>query len=376
MEGKPHVIIDNGSGYTKAGFAGEDAPRAVFPCIVGRPKEKSIMMGAEAKDVYVGTQANEKRGVLKLTYPIEEGIVNDWDDMEKIWSHCFSNELRCTPEEHNVMLTEAPLNPKANKEKMAQIMFETFNVQGLYVAIQAVLSLYSAGKFSGIVVDSGDGVTHTVPIYDGYNLPHSIDRMNLAGRHLTEFLVKLMSELGHDLSTSAEKEIVKEMKEKHGYIALDYAEELSKYDQGSIQDAKYQMPDGSELTIKNQRFRCCEAIFDPSLIGKEYGGVHKLCYGSIQKSEVDIRKELYGNIVISGGTTLISGFQERLLKEVKALAPTAIQSKVKVFSPEERKYSVWIGGSILTCIKTFDSMWITKDEYSEYGATIVSKKCF
>ena len=218
-DAKPNIIIDNGSGYCKAGFSGEEGPRAVFPAIVGRPKNPGIMVGAEKKDFFVGLQAEEKRGILHLAYPIEHGIVTDWNDMEKIWDHTFTNELRVTPEEHNVMLTEAPINPKHNREKMAQIMFETFNVQGLYIAIQAVLSLYSAGKFTGIVCDSGDGVTHMVPIYDGYSLPHCVLRMDLAGRDVTDFLIKILNEVNVSLTTSAEREIAKDIKEKTCYVA-------------------------------------------------------------------------------------------------------------------------------------------------------------
>ena len=192
-EAKPHIIIDNGTGYCKAGLSGEEGPRAVFPACVGYPKYASGMVGGDKKEFFVGADAEAKRGVLKLNYPIEHGVVNNWDDMEKIWGHVFTNELRVAPEEHNVMLTEAPMNPKENREKMAQIMFETFNVPGLYIAIQAVLSLYSAGKFTGIVADSGDGVTHFVPIFDGYSLPHAVIRLDLAGRDLTEYMMKLLT---------------------------------------------------------------------------------------------------------------------------------------------------------------------------------------
>jgi actin-related protein len=375
-DGDTAVVIDNGSGNIKAGLAGDDAPKSVFPSVVAYPKYEEAMVGMGHKEVLVGDEAQGMRGVMKLNYPIDHGIVNNWDDMEKIWQHTFAAELRVTPEDHPVMLTEAPANPKANREKMTQIMFETFNVPKLYISIQAVLSLYASGRTTGLVVDSGDGVTHTVPIYEGYALPHAVQRLDLAGRDLTEWMMKLLTERGEFRPvTTAEREITRDIKEKLAYVALDFAEELEQAANGEITDLEqtYQLPDGNVITIGDERFRCPEALFDPSMIGMEQMGMHTAAFQTVTDCDVDIRKDLYENIVISGGTTMFKGLPERLEKEIQSKAPQTIT--VEVEASEERKYSVWVGGSILSSLSTFQQMWITREEYDETGPGIVHKKC-
>jgi len=373
QELKTTIVVDVGSGNCKAGFAGEDVPTVQFPSIIGRPKTANVMSGTDNVDCYIGDDAQAKRGILKVSYPLEHGIVQDWDDMERIWHHCFFHRLRCEPQEHAVMLTEAAMNPKANRERMTQIMFESFYVPALYVSTQAVLSLYASGRTTGIVCDSGDGVTHIVPIYEGFSLPHAVLRLDLAGRDLTHYMQKLLTERGHAFTTSAEREIARDIKEKLSYVAMDYDQELEKASSSPDLEKTYEMPDGQVITVGTERFRVAEPLFKPSLIGKEAKGLGAMLYESIMKCDVDVRSSMYSNIIMSGGTTMLQGLDTRLAKEIKALAPTVMQGRVDVNAPPERKYSCWIGGSILASLSSFEQMWLTKEQYDEEGPAVIHK---
>ncbi len=374
----PSVVIDNGSGMIKAGVGGEDAPRVNFPSVIGKPRFERVQMDSD-KELFIGNDAIAKRGLLTLEYPLENGIVKNWEYMSKIWHYTYYTELKIDPTEQPVLLTEAPLNPKKNREQMIEVFFEEFKVPAFYVFTQAVLALYASGRTTGLVVDSGDGVTHVVVIYDGYSIKHATQRMDLAGRSLTQYLQKHLTEEGVSLKGAAEGEIVKQIKEKLCYVALDYNQELQEYQRSKNQPesdrrAEFELPDGSKMKLGDLRIRTPECLFQPSMIGLDIPGVHKQIYEAVQKSDIDLRRDLFENITLSGGSTMFDGLQERLNKEISLLVPPTV--KVKIIAPVERKYSIWIGGSVMSTLATFQSSWIHQSEFQEVGPSIVHRKCF
>ncbi|KAL8952526.1 MAG: hypothetical protein Q9222_001556 [Ikaeria aurantiellina] len=369
------IVLDNGSGTIRAGFAGEDLPKCYFPSFVGRPKHIRVLAGGLEGDVFIGQRAQELRGLLKIRYPLEHGIVTDWDDMERIWQFVYTEELKTLSEEHPVLLTEPPLNPRSNRDAAAQLLFETFNVPALYTSIQAVLSLYASGRTTGVVLDAGDGVSHAVPVYEGFAMPNSIRRIDVAGRDVTEQMQLLFRKSGLVFHTSAEKEVVRTIKEKTCYVAPDPKKEEREWSQhngrpeGKI--VEHVLPDGNKIKVGSERWKAPEILFDPELIGLEYPGIHQIVVDAINRTDLDLRKSLFGNIVLSGGSTLCKGFGDRLLHEVQRLAVKDM--RIKIFAPPERKYSTWIGGSILAGLSTFRKMWVNIDDWHE-DPDIIHKK--
>ncbi|GAB1316090.1 Beta-actin [Madurella fahalii] len=357
------IVIDNGSGTTKAGLAGHDAPQAVFPSIVGWDHSRSP---------YVGEKAQSQRGVLSMRQPVERGLITDWDAMEEIWRHSY-NELQISPEEHPLLLTEGPLNPEKNREKTFQIVFEKFKVPCSYLAMQAVLSLYATGRTTGLLLDSGHSATHAVPVYEGYAHRHGIIGLGFAGAESTSYLARTLARRGYTFSTDEHK-IICGIKENVCYVALDIDEAIKSVSQGSNSRDFYQLPDGRVIDVSKERFLTPEVLFQPSIIGVNSYGIHEAISDSIPKCDRDIQRDLWGNVVMSGGNTLYPGICDRVLRELSALAPRDM--KIKIVGNPERKYQAWIGGSIVASLSTFGNIWVSKEDYDESGPSVVQRKCF
>ena len=368
------VVLDIGTHTSKCGFAGDDAPRSVFNTLVGRPRVPGIMIGMDMRDAYVGNEALSMRGLLSMSTPMEDRQVNSWEDISKVWHHTFYNELKVAPEEHTVLLSEPPLNPPQKKEKIIELMFEEFTVKNYYSVIGATLGLFASGKTIGIVVDSGEGGTHTVPVYEGYSCVHAINKLKFAGGEMTSFLRDLLDERGYSFTTPKEIDIVRSIKERLCQVGEEISDTKADDSHYSTSDIYYDLPDGNTVLVKNERYRAAEGLFQPHLYGIRDDGVQHKVFESIMKCDQDIRKELYDHILLVGGTTLVSGIKERLRKEVQSLAP--LGTKPVVVDPPEREYSVWIGGSILASLSSFQKMCISKQAYEEQGgARIIHIKC-
>lgn len=371
------AVIDCGHGMFKCGFAGDDAPKAVFPTLVGRVRHTiAAMVGIGEKEVYCGDEAQSMRGMLSLRHPLVRGAIADWADLELLFRHTFYNELRIAPEQHPLLLSLAPTaaDNKCARERIASLLFERFEVPSLYIAMPAVLALYSTGRTTGVVLDSGDGVSHAVPIYEGCSLPHAVQLLQLAGQDVTDYLADLAAERGYSFVTSAEREIVRDIKEKMAYVALDFHHEMETSAKSSALEKSYELPDGRLVTLGSERFRCAEVLFQPSLVGLEHDGLHEMLYKSVTKSDIDIRRVLFENIVVAGGSTMFAGFADRVRKELLAIAP--LSTRVNVCAVPERKYSVWIGGSILGSLSSFEQLLIAREDFDEVGPQIVHRKCF
>ncbi|XP_067128800.1 actin-related protein 2-like [Centruroides vittatus] len=384
--GRKIVVCDNGSGFVKCGYAGSNFPTYTFPSIVGRPVLRSTnkVGDLEIKDLMIGEEANALRSMLEITYPMENGIVRNWEDMCHVWDYTFGpSKMNLNPRECKVLLTEAPLNPSSNREKMIEVMFERYQFAGVYISIQAILTLYAQGIITGVVVDSGDGVTHIYPIYEGFTMPHLVKRLDIAGRDITKYLIKLLLARGYAFNHSADFETVRMMKEKLCYISYNVEQEQKLATETTFLVKNYVLPDGRTIKVGGERFEAPEALFQPHLINIEGQGLAELLFSTIQSADLDIRSELYKHIVLSGGSTMYPGLPSRLEREMKQLylqnvlkgdVEKLAKFRLRIEDPPRRKDMVFIGGSVLAeSAKDRDSFWMSKEEYEEKGFKVLEK---
>ncbi|XP_023054508.1 actin-related protein T1 [Piliocolobus tephrosceles] len=366
----PAVIFDNGSGLCKAGVSGEIGPRHVINSVLGHCKFN--MPSARPNQYFVGQEALHKYEALHLHYPIERGLVTGWDDMERLWKHLFEWELGVKPSQQPVLMTEPSLNPREIREKLAEMMFENFSVPGFYLSNHAVAALYASACVTGLVVDSGDGVTCAVPIFEGYPLPHAVTKLYMAGSDITEHLTQLLFANGFNFPCILNKAVANNIKEKLCYIALEPEKELRK-SRGQVLGA-YRLPDGHVIHFGDELYQVPEVLFAPDLLGIHSPGLSKMVSSSIMKCDTDIQNKLYAEIVLSGGTTLFPGLEERLMKEVEQLASKG--TPIKIMASPDRCFSAWIGASIMTSMSSFKQMWITSADFKEYGTSVIQRRCF
>ncbi|XP_076635908.1 actin-related protein 2 isoform X1 [Colletes latitarsis] len=391
-KGRKIIVCDNGTGFVKCGYAGANFPAHIFPSVVGRPIIRAVnkMGDIDVKDVLyvpdlmVGDEASKFRSMLEISYPMQNGIVRNWEDMCHVWDYTFGKEkMNINPKECKILLTEPPMNPITNREKMIEVMFEKYGFAGTYIAIQAVLTLYAQGLLSGVVVDSGDGVTHICPVFEEYALHHLTRRLDIAGRDITMYLIKLLMLRGYAFNHSADFETVRMLKEKLCYIGYNIETEDKLALETTVLVESYTLPDGRVIKVGGERFAAPEALFQPHLINVEAQGIAELVFSTIQAANIDIRSELYKHIVLSGGSTMYPGLPSRLEREIKQLYLQRVlkndtsklnKFKIKIEDSPRRKHMVFMGGAVLAEIaKDRDSVWITKEEYDEKGLSVLKK---
>ncbi|XP_050063449.1 actin-like isoform X2 [Aphis gossypii] len=330
------------------------------------------MLGTSQRPIYGGQFAKDNQGVLNISDPIKNCIITDWDAMEDVWFHMYYEQLLIPPENYAILHTEPTHNSIPCRDKLFEIMFEVFNVPKVLLMNKSTLSLYSCGKTTGLVVDSGYESTQVIPIYEGYPISHAMRNMPVGGWHLTQFLKQMINSRGYSLTTTRDWERIKHMKQTFCYCAIDFQKELSMF--GKDKEQRYTLPDGMIVNINNEAIRCSEAMFDPTMLSLDKpvkDGIHSLVQGSIGNCNVNERNDLYDNIFLAGGNTLFSGFPERLKSMIDEGLPG---TEVRITAPLDREYSTWIGGSVLASSSYFQRVCIDSAEYGEKGAAAIQYK--
>jgi len=361
--------------------------------------KKSVKGNIPDLDFFIGDEAIDNSATYGINYPVRHGLIDNWTHMEKVWQHCIFKYLRSEPEDHYFLLTEPPLNPPENREFTAEVMFETFNVPGLYIAVQAVLALAASWTskqvtqktLTGTVIDSGDGVTHVIPVAEGYVIGSSIKHIPLAGRTISQFIQQLHRERGENIPAAQQLDIAKRIKELYSYVCPDLVKEFNKYD--TERDNWFKTFTGINDVTKQEfnvdvgyeRFLGPEIFFNPEIFSSDFlTPLPDVVDNCVQSCPIDTRRGLYKNIVLSGGSTMFKDFSRRLQRDVKKMvkkrqkrseeliggAHKSQPIEVKVISHSMQRYAVWFGGSVLASTPEFYNVCHTKDQYDEYGPSI------
>jgi actin, other eukaryote len=370
-----HIVIDNGSWTTKAGFNGENAPRVVVPTLLGQSKKGLFNLVEESSKFYIGRDVLNNSSYLDIHRPIKNGII-DAEKMEKIWSHIFTNELKVKPEAHNVFLTESIHSSNKEREKIAEIMFEKFSIFNIHIEPQQVMSLYSTTKTSGLIIESGEGSTEIVPIYEGYIIPQGIRSSPIAGEFITRNMFESIRDKLKKQNVGNPIEQSRRIKEKFSEVCMD-DELIRNFENLKLtvrsQSETFTLPDGNVINISNEKFLAPEVIFNPEINSLDCSSLQQLVCDSINNVDVHLRKDFLSNIVLGGGNTMIKNFPERLKMELQGMLPNN-KDHVKINAQKERLYSSWIGASVVCSISNFQQMWVSKNDWEEIGPSIIHKK--
>ncbi|XP_078533996.1 actin-like protein 7B [Lissotriton helveticus] len=364
------IIIDFGTHHCKAGYAGDHKPTYVVSTTVGKHLQATAKTGDNRKESYVGQELLNTELHLKLVNPLQHGIVVDWNCVQDILEYIFKKEMNIAPEEHAALVSDPPLGPITNREKYSEMMFEVFGSPAIHIANQSILSMYSYGRISGLVIETGHGVSYVVPIHEGYMVPNLTKRVDYAGSDVSKYLKQLLNDAGHSF-TDEDLPMMDYMKKKCCYVSLDLDYEMGLPLSDYMVD--YELPDGHIITVSKERFLPSEVLFYPSLLAVNQPGLHTLAIGSINRCGAGLRQEMLGNILLCGGSTVLEGFPERFLGEMNKAFPDEVPI---VEASSERKYAVWTGGSVLASLKSFQQLWVSKEEYDEQGPLVIYNKCF
>ncbi len=374
------IIIDIGSGEIKAGFSGEEKPKVTFNNYFGEPKYKKIIRtfeneSKEKTEQYIGEDCDKYLGLIKLRYPVIHGSFENESDILTIFSHIFtklglnSQEIK----EHPVLITEPILNPSKNREQITHTLVDNLGVPGIFFASQPLLSLFSTSATSGTVLESGEGVTQSCVVCEGYSIPSSYERYNYGGKDVTEFLRDLLKKKGYHFYNSTELKIINEIKENLCYLEIN--KRNNSYKKAiNIKNSPYYLPDGSNISIGEERILAPELLFNPEYTGKEYLGFTDMIISSINRIDIDLKKSSYENIWLSGGNTSFKELDGKLVNELKN--KLGKDYRINIFENEKinPKYRCWVGGNIISTMEVFKTMWVTRYEWNEKGSRIIHIK--